>query len=217
MNIKEWVKANAKDGSNFAQFDELLAEYEVPTDIAEARAFVFKNKALMSVFDDEVRVKIEAHDKKFAENNLPKILKEEREKIVKELNPEETPKDKAFRELTERFNARENELAMEKRKAALRAKANEIGFDPQLAEEFAGFGDDAELKMSKVKEYIETASMSKIEAETKKRFGNTAPVGGNRQPASTAKEQLMKTYNEKLASGDQAGANMAWLQAQKAE
>jgi hypothetical protein len=71
--------------------------------------------------------------------------------------------------------------------------------------------------MSKVKEYIDTASMSKVEAETKKRFGNTAPVGGNRQPASSAKEQLMKTYNERLASGDNAGANLAWLQAQKAE
>jgi hypothetical protein len=217
MTIKEWVKANAKDGSNFAEFDELLSAYEVPTDITEAKAFVYKNKALLSAFDDEVRVKIEAHDKKFTENNLPKILKEEREKLVKELNPEETPKDKAFRELTERFNTRENELDMEKRKAALRAKASEIGFDPQLAEEFAGFGDEAELKMSKVKEYIDTASMSKVEAETKKRFGNTAPVGGNRQPASSAKEQLMKTYNERLASGDNAGANLAWLQAQKAE
>jgi len=217
MNIKEWVKANAKDGSNFAQFDELLAEYEVPNDIEEARAFVYKNKKLMSVFDDEVRVKIEAHDKKFAENNLPKILKEEREKIVKELNPEETPLEKRVREQDERIKAFENEKADGIRKASLRAKAQEIGFDPLLAEDFSVYGDDAVAKMARVKEYIDNASMSKVEAETKKRFGNTAPVGGNRQPASTAKEQLMKIYNERLAAGDVTGANLAYIQSTKVE
>lgn len=178
MTVKEWVKANAKEGANFAEFDELLKSMEVPTDMTEAKAFVFKNKALLSAFDDEVRIKIEAHDAKFKETKLPDIIKIERENIMKELHPEETPLEKRVREQDERIKWFENEKQINARKEALRKKAAEIGFDPTIAETFAGFGDEAENQIVRINEYITNAAMSKLEAETKKRFNNPAPIYG---------------------------------------
>lgn len=195
MNIKEWVKANAKDGSNFAEFDELLSAYEIPKGVKEAKAYIFKNKELLSAFDDEVRIKNEEHDERFIKTKLPDMLKSEREAIMKELNPEETPERKEIREMREELAKERNEKAFELRKNNLMKKAEQAGFDSSLAAELAVFGDDSEKKLDFFVEKFNTNVNTKYEQMVKGKFGNSAPkLGGgiNKGLSNMTQDEVME-------------------------
>lgn len=193
--VKEWVKANAKDGSNFAEFEELLTAYEIPTGKDEARAFIYKNRSLLSAFDDEVRIKVEAHDAKFTETKLPEIMKQEKEKLMKELHPEETPLEKRVREQDEWIKASIKKDEDNARKDQLRKKAAEIGYDPIRAERYSAYGEDAETMLLQDHEYMTGFVKTKVEEETARRFSNKGPFG-NSSDNKTTLEVLKDKYRQ---------------------
>jgi len=178
MTVMEWIKANAKDGANLAEVEEMLDRSKLPETKEQAWDFIQKNQVFRSALDAEVSRATAAHDVKFMENKFPDILKAEREKLLKELNPQETPEKKEIREIREELAAAKREKEENARKDILRKKAAEIGFDPLRAEKYSVFGDNAEAQLLEDHQYMTGFVKTELEKETKKRFGNTTPAGG---------------------------------------
>lgn len=119
----------------------------------------------------------EAALKNFQEKKLPDILKAEREKLVKELHPEETPEQKRIRELEEKLSEKDRREAAENKKAALRKKAGELGYDITKAERLAALEDADDVLADFAADRAEL--LKKIEdLEKQIKFGARPPAGG---------------------------------------
>lgn len=199
--LTEWVKANAREGANVAEFEEMTSKLSLPKTKEEAWNFITKNQTFKSAVDAEVSRATLAHDEKFKATKLPDIEKQLRDQIAKELNPEETPQDKKIRELSEKLEAKERSEKMATIKSLLMKKASEKGFDPELAAELAIFGDDAEAKLEYFYEKYNSAVNKRVDEETKKRFGSNQPPISGRNPAQ--KTMAMGDFN-RLSPKEQA-------------
>jgi hypothetical protein len=177
--LVEWAKANVREGANLAEFEELAGSLALPNTKEEAWNFITKNQTFKSAVDAEVSRATAAHDERFTKTKLPEIEKQLRDRLAKELNPEETPQDKKIRELSEKLEAKERSEQLANTRNLLMKKASEIGFDAEIAAELAVFGDEAEEKLSKVAERFTLAVKSRVEAEVKKRYGN------NKEPVTS--------------------------------
>jgi len=179
MTVLEWIKANAKTDANIAEVEEMLEASKLPESKEAAWDFIQKNKVFKSALDAEISRATAAHDEKFMATKLPDIMKAEKEKLIKELHPEETPLEKRVREQDERIKAFENEKLDNSRKEVLRKKAVEIGFNPVRAERYSVYGDEAENVLVQDYEYMQTFVKENVEKEAKKRYGNgNIPQGG---------------------------------------
>lgn len=102
------------------------------------------------------------------EKTLPSILDEEREKIRKALNPEETPEQKELRELREKFERVERERKREALRNTAYKQATEKGLPVDLLDFM--LGDDEETTMgnlSKLEEVWEAAKKGVVEQQFK--------------------------------------------------
>jgi hypothetical protein len=188
--LLEWLKANVKDGADMNEATRLVDE--IATVTPERAAELVKDREVRRILDAEISRAVERHDERFREEKLPKILEEERGKIRKEFNPEETPEQKAVRELQEKLAAMEREKAAMERKAALRAKASELGVDayglkPDDVEVFAGLGDDAERVLARLTERLSESFNSALDSKVKERYTKTRPSGGDPNMDEVAK------------------------------
>jgi hypothetical protein len=134
--------------------------------------------------------------KNFQEKKLPELIKLERDKIMKELNPEETAEQKRIRELEERIAAQDAKEQREMQKAKMRDIGKTKGLDVTLAErlyalpdEDAGFVIDAFEKLAR----------EKTELQTRLQYGSKPPAGGS----SGAKSISLGEYN-RLSPKEQA-------------
>lgn len=80
------------------------------------------------------------------EKSLPKILEEEREKIRKELNPDEDPLQKRVRELERKLEAKERAEAREKLRNQVYKQANEKGLPLDLLDFIVGNDEETTQK-----------------------------------------------------------------------
>lgn len=190
MTVLEWIKANAREGANIAEAEEMLASSKMPETKEEAWNFIQKTPAFKSAMDAEVSRATAKHDENFMVNKFPEILKAERNKLMKELNPEETPERKELREIREELAKEKAEKAFELRRNALIKKATEKGFDPELAAELAVFGEDAETKLDVFVEKFSKNVNNKYEQTVKEKMGNSAPVGSAGNIGAITKEAL---------------------------
>lgn len=167
----DWVKAHKAEDADISEFEELIPKPEE----------IVKDREVRRAIDSAVSTEVETHDRKFREEKLPKLLDEERKKIrdevQKELNPEETPEQKEIRELREWKAESQRREKTEATKATLRAKAKDLGFDPERAADFSVYGDDAESMLIKHAEHYKSAVDSRVSDELKKRITG-APKGG---------------------------------------
>lgn len=116
---------------------------------------------------------VEAYQRNFAERKLPEILRAEREKVIKELNPEETAERKEIRELREENAARKAKEQALERKEALRAKYKDV--DPDLAARLFTLDDtDIDAIIMGVSTYKRQVS----DLEQKVKYGKSPPPGG---------------------------------------
>ena len=224
MTLLEWIKANAKEGANVAEAEEMIEKSNPIKNVAtkeDALSFIAQNTVFQSALDSETSKRVDNALEKFKSDKLPTMLKEETEKVRAELNPKETEADKRIRELEDKIKKAEKKEAMQNHKAALRAKAKELAeaekvpYDPMRAEMFSAFGEDAESMLAKDINYIKTTVESQLSGKLKQQFSTATPTGGTVDPATLdqriadAKKDgdlntATKLYFEKLNT--QAGA-----------
>lgn len=217
MTLTEWIKANVKDGVDVTEAEKLVADLNPLKDVKtadDALAFIKRNEVLVKALDAETARRVESHDKKYQEEKLPGLLEAEREKIRKELAPEETEEQKRIRALEEENKKMRDDQAKGQRKAKLRELAKESGFDPDLAEDFAVYGDDAEKYIEKHKKAAERRLEEQLSEELKKRGAAGHPRGGDVTPQNK-REELIQSYNELEKSNDpNKGAKLIALKGQ---
>ncbi len=142
---------------------------------------------------------VEAYQRNFKENKLPDILKEEREKLIAELNPKETPKDKELRELKEWRIKQELKEKDNVLKTSLMSLGKEIGYDPIRAADFSIYGDEAEAKLKETATYIKETIQKKIEEEINTRLAGRPPTGGDKNIKIPEDYKDCKTQEERIA------------------
>lgn len=208
-----WAKAHAKEDANVAEFEELVSKAAPPDDAKQAVEYIRAIPSLRSAYDAALNTEYNRAVKKYEEEKLPEKEKELREAIRKELNPDETPEQKQIRELREKLEAKERAEAISERKEALRAKAKDYGIDPEVAADYASYGDDAENVLKRHAEWHKKELDAVKEQSSKAAFGNKTPVKGE----SPRPPDMMDEYNKRLEAGDREGANLIYLQLQKAK
>jgi len=207
LDIIEWIKANVKEGANVAEAEELVKDLDPLKNITTAEsalAFIDRNSVFKSALDAETSRRVLKHDEKFQAEKLPEILKAERGKLEKELNPDLTPEQKRIAELEEwqqdqLLTTGENQL-----KESLRAKAKEIGYDPLRAETLYIYGDNALKMLEEEKGYFDSKLKTELEAEIKTRFAPNVPDRGTRETAA----DLQTQYDEAIKAGEGSKAFM---------
>lgn len=202
MAILDWIKANAKEGANIAEAEELLGKstFDSIKSKEEAADFISKNSVFKSAFDSMVSTAVNNHDERFKSEKLPDLVKAEREKILKELNPEETPEQKRIRELEENLKARDAKDRESAIKAELRQKAQELGYDPLRAERFSAFGDKALDMLADESTYLSNLIDSKIKEGVKGVLLKDPPKGGRAPEGKLGLDDIEKlpTREERL-------------------
>lgn len=180
-DLLEWIKANAKDDADISEAEKLVSSYSEVT--PERAAELAKDKEMKRVIDAEISRAVERHDERFREEKLPKILDEERDKIRREVNPEETQEQKAVRELQEKLANMEQEKSKVERREQLRQKAKELGVDeiglsPDDVDAFADLGDSAPEVLESFIDRTKKAWNDSLDREVKKRYSNGKPPQG---------------------------------------
>lgn len=174
-----WAKANAKPDANIAEFEDAVSKFAIPDSQPEALEFIKRTPSLRSAFDASLNREYDRAIEKYKTEKLPETEKELRDRIYKELHPEETPEQKRIRELEEKLGAKE---AFEKRKmleSALMEKGKEFGIDPTIAADYAAYGEQAETIMKKHAEYLKSQIDGVKNEMTKTAYGNKPPVVGS--------------------------------------
>lgn len=186
----EWVRENAKEGADVEAFVKSLP-----------RAMdLYKNDPdFHAEIDRMVNDRVDNHDKRFREEKLPSILEEERERIRKELNPEETAEQKRIRELEERIakadnEAKKRELRDSLRKKALELGVTDIGLQPDDVEPFVAFGDEAPSVLESFLGRTKEAFTSSLDARLKEKF-SAGP-----EPEEAPAEKDAKSFEERMGS-----------------
>lgn len=186
--LETWIKENVKEGSDINKAVDLMKDLDPLKNIQtkeQAFAFIQRNSLFNSAFDAEVNSRVRNHDDRFRDSELPGILKEEREKTIKELNPKETEDQKSNRELRERLDAMETKEKNQILKESLREKAKRIAeekkvpYDPLRAERLFVYGDKAEDILNEEIDYFKTAIDSELEKKVKGQFTTKTPIYNN--------------------------------------
>lgn len=202
MTILEWIEKNMAEGADLEEAKKLVKGTNLPQSKEDAAKLVESNQFLKSELDSRVSKSVENATERFKENKLPDILKEEREKIRKELNPEETPEQKRIRELEEKLGEKDKIEQLNQKKLELREKAKAyaeekgIQYDVTKAEKFAQFGDDAEQVMQDSIDYIDSYSKGLLDSKLKDTYRGNIPKGNSGEPAD---------INEQIAEAKKNG------------
>ncbi len=186
MTIQEWITANAtlKDTAKIKELDGLVKDLDPLANIKtkeDALNFIDRNSLFKSGLDSAISKAVLSHDEKFTADKLPELLKAEREKAIKETKPEETPEQKANRELKDRLDAYEAKDKTNELKDSLRAKAKEIGFDGDI-ERYSFLGDKALEYLVSDHEAIVNKVDSAIESTKKEFYGKSTPPQRSETP-----------------------------------
>jgi len=178
-DLVSWAKANAKDGANVAEFEELVSKAAPPDDSLKAIEYIRAVPSLRSAYDAALNREFDRATKKYEEEKLPEKEKELKEAIRRELNPTETPEQKENRELKEKLRQKDIAETLANKQNALRAKAKDYGVDPEVAADYARYGDDAEDVLKRHAEWHKK-ELDAVKAETARAtFGNKTPTGGS--------------------------------------
>lgn len=203
-DIVSWAKANAKDGANVAEFEELVSKAAPPDDSLKAIEYIRAVPSLRSAYDAALNREFDRAVKKYEEEKLPEKEKELKEAIRRELNPTETPEQKENRELKEKLRQKDIAEALANKQNALRAKAKDYGVDPEIAADYARYGDDAEDILKRHAEWHKK-ELDAVKAETARTtFGNKTPTGGgslNSKPQAEFFKLTPKERAEFMAAG----------------
>jgi len=183
------IKAGLKDGADIAAIETLVKGLDVLAGVKtveEAKELIAKTDLLKSANDSLVSIAVKSHDDKFTADKLPGLLKDEREKTIKEVNPEESKEQKIIREQKERIDALEATGKRSVLKSSLQAKAKELDYSGDV-DLFLNHGDKAvSLLESEAKRY-KSAVDERVSNDIKKLYGDAKPKTSTVDPAKTIK------------------------------
>lgn len=189
---------------NFEQIQEL---FTTDKELAEkVKLSFFTPESINEYLDSEEGKKViqPKMDKYFSKgldtwknNNLQKLIDE----AVANANPQETPEQKAIRELTDKLNKAEKEKHMEALKLKAHAEANSLGLPAELVNYFVADTEEATKENLKAfdlqfKSAIESAVETKL-----KQSGQTpqAPQSQGKGNEEITKEDFLSmNYKERL-------------------
>jgi len=200
--IADYVKENftPAEGIDLSEVEKLEKDLDPLSGITtpdQALDFMGRNPLFEKGLKKHETQAIEKHDSKFKTDKLPGLLKEEREKAIKEANPEETPEQKRIRELEDNAKARDKSDAEKDLKIALAAKAKEIGYTRDI-DMFMHLGDKAVETMEayhlKNTEYLKEEK-EKIQKE----------LYGNNTPPNKSEIETPKDIDEQIRTAREAG------------
>ncbi len=200
--IADYVKENftPAEGIDLSEVEKLETELDPLSGLTtpdQALDFMGRNPLFEKALKKHETQAIEKHDDKFNKEKLPGILKDEREKAIKEANPEETPEQKRIRELEDNAAVRDKSDAAKDLKIELAAKAKEIGYTGDI-DLFMHLGDKAlqtmEAYHTKNTEYLE-GEKEKIQKE----------LYGDNIPPKKHKEETPKDIDEQIREAREAG------------
>lgn len=177
--VKQWLDANKGDAS-VKSYLEGFSPLAGLTD-ENTHSLVESNKSLRAYRDRAVTKAIET----YREKTLPGLIDEE----MKKRHPEETPEQKRIRELEQKLAERERREQETARKERLRAKAKEIGYDPDLAADFAVYDEDAALSILTRHVEWDKAREARVRNELLVKGGGPTPKAGEPK-GSLTREQL---------------------------
>ena len=208
--ILEWIQSNSKEGANIAEAEELVnnSTFDGITTKEQAIDFMGKNAAFTSASDFLVQRAVQSNQEKFTTEKLPGLIEAEREKILKEFNPDETPEQKEIRELKEWKQLQVKRDAENDVKATLRSKAVELGYDPLRAERFSVYGENAMTELEAEAESRANAIQKGIEEGIKSKLAGDPPKGGKVVEPKDLDEKIAEARKE----GNFARANQLQLQ-----
>ena len=204
MTLLELFELHVQDEKILTKAKKLFAELpKLPESADEATELLKSNRFLQSELDRRVRDSVESGVNRFKDEKLPNLIKEEKEKMLAELQPNETPEQKRVRELEQKIADMEKAKQQDARKAQLRAKAKSLNYDPLKAERYAIYGDEAEnILLEDVNDFNATVDKRVQEAISKKYGGNppeapAQPIGtGSKREALIAKYNALETSND---------------------
>jgi len=206
-DLLKLIKANMKEGADIAEIETLLKGLN-PLDgidsTEKAIEFINKTDILNRAKDSIISTAVKSHDDKCTDEKLPRLLKAEREKAIKELNPEETAEQKTIREQKERIDALEAKGNMSALKSSLQAKASELGYSGDV-ELFLGLGDQAESYLEKEAKRFKTAIDERVRKDIKELYGDTKPKTSEVDPAKA----MSRADYESLHPIEQANINLS--------
>ena len=130
---------------------------------------------------------LKTREQNLRENEFPKLLesklKEERDKLMKELNPEESPAEKRLRELEQKLADKERKETEYERRATLREQYKDVA--PDVAEKLYALDDDS---VNAVMEYTKGLRTKIDELEKVQKYGGKPPAGGGRAGVKSISE-----------------------------
>ena len=179
--IKGWFEANKEDAS-VKSYIEGFNPLAALTDPKAAHDLVESHKALKGYRDSFVTKSLDT----YREKTLPGLIDEE----IKKRHPDETPEQKRIRELEQKLAERERREQEQARREKLRAKAKEIGYDPDLAADFAPFDEEAAVAaLTRHSEWLkqrETALRNEFLAG-----GGKPPEGGDSKSGEVDRKKFL--------------------------
>ena len=207
----QWVEKNVKEDADLEEFRKMIPDAQT----------LSKHPEIRPLIDSAISIAVNSHDKKFTEEKLPDIIKAEREKLIVELNPEETIEQKQLRETREKIEALEKRDRDNLRKAEIRKKSNELdiaklGLTPEFFEPYALFGDDAIPTLEAFVQQATTSFTQALEKELASRLGTTAPKAGI-TPTGAAPKSMDEANALARTSPDAFAAIQAKIVAQEIE
>jgi len=184
--LLDWIKQNVRDGADIREAENLLKDLDPLKNIKsqeDALRFIDRNTVFKSALDAETSRRVERHDDRFKSEKLPELVKAEREKIMKEINPDLTPEQKRIAELEQRLQQNDREKAEQSLKASLRQKASELNYDPIRAEQLFVYGDKAVEKLQSEVDYFQSAIDKALEKKLKGQYSPKEPKRTIEDPA----------------------------------
>ena len=151
------------------QFSEIAKGY-IKTDPELVSEFVKSNQSL---YDKLLEKPLKTREQNLRDIEFPRMLKEEREKLLSEINPQETPIERKVRELEEKLAEKERKEAEYERKSFLREQYKDIA--PNVAEKLYKLDDES---VNAVIDYIEQLKAEVDELKKSQKYVGAAPTGG---------------------------------------
>ncbi|MCP4985411.1 MAG: hypothetical protein GY928_04860 [Colwellia sp.] len=153
-------------------------------DKESATAFIRANPFLNSAHDSAISKGVESYKTRFTSEDLPSLISSERQKIIAELNPEETKADKVAREFAEYKASQEAIAATGKLEKELittfdTIKAVDNGFKAEDLQHFVNMGEKGVEQFVKLNERIAEITKVKIEEALKGKYNTGEPEKGD--------------------------------------
>lgn len=144
--IKKWLEDNKDDEAVKAYLSAMKGTQEVSKESVEKYLVTEEGKALLKSKTDQACTN--AIDT-FKQKTMPDLIKQEVEKKIKEINPEETPEQKALREANERIDKLERNNKQERlEKIVLKTfSAKKLSAFSPLVNLFVGDDEEGTLGM----------------------------------------------------------------------